>query len=72
VFGLRRLEGVDLADWPGITGVELHEFLEDGTLDSLLDDGLLQIADGHLRLTRRGLFLADLVSQRLIEAAQPG
>ena len=31
-----------------------------------LDDGLLQLADGHLSLTRRGLFVSDMVMSALM------
>jgi oxygen-independent coproporphyrinogen-3 oxidase len=60
VLGLRKLEGVSLADFARSTGFEVHQLV--GTaLDRYLDPGLLIEQSGRLRLTRRGLFVSDAI-----------
>jgi len=56
---LRQLDGLLPADFTGRFGVGLHEtFPHVGTL---VADGLLTREEGRLRLSERGLFLADSV-----------
>jgi len=58
VFGLRRLEGVDRAEFAGRTGFRL-DHLAGPALLQFIQQGLLE-DDGHrLRLTRRGLLVSD-------------
>jgi oxygen-independent coproporphyrinogen-3 oxidase len=62
VFALRRLEGIDLAQFAAETGFAA-ERLGGDALSRFLNQGLLEIVDRenhrHLRLTRRGLLVSD-------------
>ncbi len=65
VFGLRRLEGVQLDDFARDTGFTVRQ-LAAGPLDRIIDNGLLAIIDGRLRLTRAGLMISDSLWPELL------
>lgn len=58
VLALRRLEGVDLADFQATSGFTVAE-LGGPALERMVQQGLLELAAGRLRLTRRGLLVSD-------------
>ena len=58
VFGLRRLEGVDRVRFEEYTGYTIEQ-LAGPSLQTFLDQGLLENTATHLRLTRRGLLVSD-------------
>jgi oxygen-independent coproporphyrinogen-3 oxidase len=60
VFTLRRLEGINLAEFAAQTGFKVADLAGD-SLPRLLDLGLLELCDGRLRLTRRGLLVSDAI-----------
>jgi oxygen-independent coproporphyrinogen III oxidase len=59
-LGLRRLEGIDLAQFAARYGVGILEEYAEG-LTPLMDAGLVETVAGRLRLTRRGLVLSNEV-----------
>lgn len=60
MLGLRRCAGIDLAEFVSRTGFDLRELGREA-LARHARLGLLEEAEGHLRLTRDGRFLADTV-----------
>ena len=58
VFGLRRLDGVNVDQFVDETGIS-PETLAGGAIARYLDLGMLEQSDGVLRLTRAGLFVSD-------------
>ena len=58
VFALRRLEGIDLADFQAATGYSAIELGGDA-LQRFLERRLLEQSGGRLRLTRHGLLISD-------------
>ncbi len=60
VFGLRRLEGIDLEQFRNETGFAV-EALTGRALDHYVATGLLEVSDGRLRLTREGLLVSDSI-----------
>lgn len=63
MLGLRLRDGIDL-DW-----FDNHPELRDhqrATADEWIELGLLEVVDRRLRLTRRGLFVADTVIAKLM------
>jgi oxygen-independent coproporphyrinogen-3 oxidase len=60
ILGLRMTAGVSMSDFETRTGFNLRD-LGGEAFDRYLDDGLLEIVAGRLRLTRDGRFLADSV-----------
>lgn len=60
VIGLRRSRGVDLAEFHERTGVAVRDLAGEAVARHL-QSGLLEMADGALRVTRAGRFLADTV-----------
>ncbi len=64
-IGLRDLRGVPLAKLSAQWGVPAPDE-RSGKLAPWLDEGLLQIQEGHLRLTQRGLLYYDRVAAGLI------
>ena len=60
VFGLRKLEGVDIEKFETHTNFTMHD-LVGKNLDWLLQEELLEKSDGRLRLTRRGLLVSDSI-----------
>lgn len=58
VFSLRMRDGVDLAEFADRTGWTV-ESLVGSVWQRYLDQGWLELVDGHGRLTRRGLVISD-------------
>lgn len=61
MLGLRMTAGIDIAAFEQRTGFDLHD-LCGPSLEQFIQDGLLEVSAGHLRLTREGRFLADTVT----------
>lgn len=59
-LGLRMLRGVDIEGFRRRYGVSPDEVFQDQIAD-LIERGLLERVEGHIRLTNRGLFLANEV-----------
>jgi oxygen-independent coproporphyrinogen-3 oxidase len=64
-LGLRRLEGIDLDAFRARHGVDLLADYAEG-LAPFFDAALLEVVDGRLRLTRRGLTLSNEVFQAFV------
>ncbi len=60
VFGLRRMVGIDLTSFADQTDFQLEE-LVGNRVDRHIEDGFLEVVDGHLRLTRAGLLVSDSI-----------
>jgi oxygen-independent coproporphyrinogen-3 oxidase len=58
VFALRRLEGIDIADFAAATGFSVSQ-LGGEALKKFTDQGLLDLRGNRLRLTRNGLLVSD-------------
>lgn len=58
VFGLRRLQGIELESFARETGYTVAQ-LGGKTLEQYLDHGWLEMQGSQLRLTRRGLLISD-------------
>jgi oxygen-independent coproporphyrinogen-3 oxidase len=67
MLGLRLRAGLDLRSAQDALGVQ--DLRASGRLAALSDSGLLQIAGGRLRLTERGLLVANEVILQVLEAA---
>ncbi len=65
MMNLRMRDGLNLDDFALRFGSQL-ESVYAGTLDTLLKDGLVEIADRHLRLSLRGLYLSNTVFQEFL------
>jgi oxygen-independent coproporphyrinogen-3 oxidase len=64
-LGLRMLEGIDAEKFREEFGVTLQEAYP-SELERLLTDGMLKLQKGRLRLSRRGLILANQVFIRFV------
>lgn len=60
VFGLRRLEGIDEAQFTAETGFSFDSLARE-SLPALVEHDLLLRAGGRLRLTRAGLLVSDAI-----------
>jgi oxygen-independent coproporphyrinogen-3 oxidase len=60
VFALRRLEGIDAAEFAAATGFSVEQ-LGGKALPALIDRGLLSLAGERLKLTRAGLLVSDAI-----------
>jgi oxygen-independent coproporphyrinogen-3 oxidase len=60
VFALRRMEGIDSQEFLRETGFRISELVGD-VLPKFIQAGLLQLAEGRLRLTRNGLLVSDSI-----------
>jgi oxygen-independent coproporphyrinogen III oxidase len=60
VFALRRLEGIDAKQFAAATGFTI-EHLGGAALPRLTEQGLLELRDNRLRLTRAGLLVSDAI-----------
>ncbi len=59
MLGLRRMEGVSLAEFASRWGRGVEQLFGTETLDRLLAEGLLARSADRLRLTRAGIFVSD-------------
>jgi oxygen-independent coproporphyrinogen-3 oxidase len=65
IFGLRQLEGVDIAAWEANTGFSFDR-IGGATVARWVDAGLLSWTGTRLALTRRGLLVSDALWPELI------
>ncbi len=65
ILGLRLTQGVSLTAFEERFGVGVMDAAGDAVRASI-DDGLAEIADGHVRLTARGRMLGNEVFERLL------
>lgn len=66
ILGLRLRAGLDPAAFAAASGFSLEQLYRDGEVDSLIARGVLERAAGRVRLTERGLELADEVFVELV------
>jgi oxygen-independent coproporphyrinogen-3 oxidase len=66
VFGLRRRRGIELSDFKQRTGTTPADLVGD-ELQKVIELGLLEEADGWLRLTHEGLFVSDAIWPRFLK-----
>lgn len=65
IQGLRMLDGIDTRRFRETTGADLlHEYEQE--IDRLAARGLVEVADGHLRVTHQGLLLLNDVAQEFL------
>lgn len=67
LVGLRLIEGVDLARYEQRCHVSVFELFPE--VERHLSDGLLEVVDGRLRLTPRGIRLGNLVFMTFLEGS---
>jgi oxygen-independent coproporphyrinogen-3 oxidase len=67
VFGLRRLEGIDVDEFAANAGFTIRE-LGGTALKRFLDRGLLELTGSRLRLTRQGLLVSDSLWPEFVRA----
>ena len=65
VFGLRRLEGINVAEFKDATGFDIQS-LSGPVIDRFCDAGLLEKDSNNLRLTREGLLVSDSLWPELL------
>jgi oxygen-independent coproporphyrinogen III oxidase len=65
VFALRRIEGIDTAEFAAATGFAVGQ-LGGEALPRLIELELLELATSRLRLTRRGLLVSDAIWPELL------
>lgn len=65
IFGLRKLEGVSVKDIESRFNIQLLKRYPH--LKVRMDEGLVTIEDGYLKLTQKGLFLGNQVFMEFIE-----
>ncbi|MDL2292103.1 radical SAM family heme chaperone HemW [Acholeplasma sp. OttesenSCG-928-E16] len=59
IFGLRKIDGVNIEKINQKYGIDILRKYED--IKKRIQDGLLEIVDGNLRLTKKGIFLGNQV-----------
>ena len=69
VFGMRRLEGIDEAQFQRETGYSVRQ-LAGPIVDRLSQMGLVTCGGHRLMLTRRGLFNGDYVCAELLSGVR--
>lgn len=66
-FGIRQIDGIDLSSLNERVGFDFASQLR-LILDEFVGDRLLEYCDQRIRLTPRGLMLADLVERKILNA----
>ena len=66
IFGMRKLEGMDLTELARETGFELDSLVQPEKLKMLLQEELVVIEEGRIRLTQRGLLVSDSIWVELV------
>ncbi|WAA11512.1 radical SAM family heme chaperone HemW [Fervidibacillus halotolerans] len=65
-LGLRKTAGVSVSKFTQKYGIDpLHHY--DKQITQLVEKGLLEVGDGQIRLTKKGLFFGNVVFQSFIE-----
>jgi len=67
MLGLRMTEGVDCDELQQRFGVDVCDLYE-AEIDRLSEEGLIEFADSHIRLTHRGVLLANEVMAEFIKS----
>ena len=65
VMNLRRRRGIDLAEFARHTGFDARTLFA-GEFERMSEFGLIELDDASVRLSRRGLFVADTVLSELV------
>lgn len=65
IFGLRQVAGIDMAQFSNEFGVEPISLFEPDAAE-LIDQGLLEVSNGRLKLTLAGLLLSNEVLSRIV------
>ena len=65
IFGLRTMEGIDVAAFEAASGVTLDDLAGD-TIKLLAERGLIDWGPGSLKLTATGMMVADSVACDLL------
>lgn len=65
IFGMRRLEGIDPADFAAATGFTIDQ-LAGETMNKLASNGLIERTVDRIRLTRAGLLVSDSIWPELL------
>ena len=60
VFGMRRLDGIDREKFRVATGLDVTEVAGEN-LNWLVEEGLLELTEQNVRLTRKGLLVSDSI-----------
>jgi oxygen-independent coproporphyrinogen-3 oxidase len=67
LMGLRLRDGINIKDIEQTYGIEL--FAQFPELQTHLEQGLIEVVNHHLRLTRTGLLLGNVVFQTFVEGS---
>jgi oxygen-independent coproporphyrinogen-3 oxidase len=65
MLGLRLIDGIHIATINDLYSCDIFE--EYPSLDAFIDQGLLEIKQGNLRFTRKGLLVGNIVFQTFVE-----
>ncbi len=65
ILGLRKLKGINVAEYERRFGFNVFSYYGE-SLSRLLDQGLLEYCQGYLRLSKRGILLANVVARELV------
>ncbi len=65
-FGIRVMAGIDIDAISHETGIDLRRECSDA-IECSIDEGLIEVSDGRLRLTDRGVLFADTVASRFLD-----
>ena len=65
IFGLRRLEGVNLNRFKQVTGFELDKMFGE-KISRLVDGGFLEWKNQNIKFTKKGIMVSDSVITELI------
>lgn len=64
-LGLRMMEGIDLKDFKERFGIRIEEAYSN-VIKGLMEEELLKLEEGHLRLTEKGILFLNEVSVRFV------
>jgi len=70
VFGLRMIDGIDLKSFESTTRMALTDVVPEAVLRDLQQMELLVWTEDRLKLTKQGLFVADLVCSTIMKSGQ--
>lgn len=65
-FGIRQIEGIDLSELNNRVGFDYSKKLRP-IIEGFVSSGLLHLSGTRIRLSQRGLLLADMVETRILE-----
>ena len=66
LMGLRLVKGIDKAEFAKICGINLHDFINQAHLQSLIEEGYVEENEHRIWVTSKGFPVLDFITLQLV------